>query len=362
MPPRCWGPLAVALGITLVVVGVMGGATASASGGVRSHKSLVLRPQFRRVVDADWIWAGARYALAGPAPAAEDQSVTLIDDQTGRRTTLTRAGCQPGQPSSSEPLDLPWVPFNCGTSTNPVPELYSPSTGQWRAVSPSPSLTGPCAPYACDVQYSLVAAGTYWLEYTQSICPMGAHCSSSNMFQSISTGELRQDPSGGSTTVDLNTPNLTQSVCGPLSVPTAAQDYGEPGPGALIFYGSFALAIGTDTNVDPEVYLERCGTHMHRLVAKAPYPTGMLYPGANTHEVVWMAHQRFLSALSLPGLRPFTIRLPARLPEAGCAPPAPAYNSCLAQIALTNRRLYLLTPNGQVWAATTGLPKSRQRR
>jgi hypothetical protein len=75
-------------------------------------------------------------------------------------------------------------------------------------------------------------------------------------------------------------------------------------PGLLNFYGSFAVSIGGDEN-GSEVYLERCGTHRHRLLTETPLGAPAVV-GANTHEVVWMAHPgRFLSALTLPGLRPF---------------------------------------------------------
>jgi hypothetical protein len=136
--------------------------------------------------------------------------------------------------------------------------------------------------------------------------------------------------------------------------------------GSLIFYGRFALSIGSYGfsighygSADVEVYLERCGTHLHRLVTKAatPDPADTLLPAANTHEVVWMAHPRpFLSALILPGLKPFTIRLPKRLIASACSPDY--YLSCVSQIALTNHRLYLLTASypSEVWAAPIPLP------
>jgi hypothetical protein len=130
-------------------------------------------------------------------------------------------------------------------------------------------------------------------------------------------------------------------MCGPLRVPTTYELYAPaPAPGSLTFYGSFALSIGGDEN-GSEVYLERCGTHLHRLLTTAPLERPAVV-GANTHEVVWMAHPgRFLSALTLPGLRPFTIRLPNRLIARTCSPED--CSTCVAQIALANQRLYVLT-------------------
>jgi hypothetical protein len=232
---RRLGALAAAVGVAAAIMGLMTAAPANASSQARSRQPPVVRPRFR-YVGAAWMWTGARYALVGPAQQGTDRyaRATLIDDQTGRVMTISRAGCHPVEPSALEPLDLPWVPFDCSppvtgitpVTSGPAPELYSLATGQWLAVSPSPGITHPCADPFCDVSYIPRAAGRYWLAYDQATCMDGQHCSYVNVFQNIQTGELRQDPSGGSTAVDLNAPNLTRTVCGPLSVPTALGGYG----------------------------------------------------------------------------------------------------------------------------------------
>jgi hypothetical protein len=353
-----WRARAAKVGMTVVIGGSIMAASANASTHQRSQQAPVLRPQFRKVASAGWIWAGSRYALLGPVQESSNQSVTVIDDQTGRRATVSRAGCFPIQPSDAEPLDLSRVLFNCSTNGTPAPELYSPSTGGWQTVSPSPAITHPCgdATYPCDIEYFLAAAGSYWLEYIESDCPMAEHCSYGNVFQNIDTGEVRKDPSGGRTTIDLNASNLTRTVCRPLSVPMASQVYAGPGPGSLIFYRSFALAIGTDENAVPGVYLERCGTHLQRLLTKGPYPGALMAPAANTHEVVWLPGPRpFLSVLSLPALQRFTIRLPERILGGACSPPD--YTTCISKIALTEHTLYILSsPTGPLWAAHVATP------
>ncbi len=353
------GARAAQVGMILLIVGSTTAAGANASADAQSHHAPVLRPQLQAVSSAGWIWTGSRYALLGPTPGTANQAVMLIDDQTGRRTTISRAGCSPIQPSADEPLDLPLVPFNCSTTATPAPALYSPSTRRWRTVSPSPAITDPCGDYSylCDIQDFLAAAGSRWLEYIQSDCPMDEHCSFSNVFQNIDTGEVRKDPSGGRTTIDLNAANLPRTLCRPLTEPTAAQLFAGPGPGSMIFSGSFALAIGTDENAVPEVHLERCGTHLHRLLTKGPYPAGRLAAGANTREAVWMTKPRpFLNALSLPSLTPFTIKLPRRILDGACSPSH--YLTCVSEIALTQHRLYLLiTPTQQLWAAPIELPR-----
>lgn len=301
---------------------------------------------------------GAGGAFLGPVPYTP---ATLIDDQTGQAETIDQTGCYAVQPPALEPLDLSWVLFNCGSLGTLAPELYSPATGEWQAVSPSQGVFPVCGGPGCSNVYYAEGAGSSWLEYDDATCGAGGqHCWHSNLFQNIVTGEVRQDPSGGSTAVDLNAPNLTVTVCQPLTVPTTFGPYAPgPVPGSLTFYGSFALATGGDEN-GAEVYLERCGTHLHRLLTRAPIERPPVV-AANTHEVVWMAHAGpFLNALTLPGLRPFTIRLPNRLVASTCSPDD--YSTCVTQIALTSHRLYLLTATyaEQVWAAPNPMPARRQ--
>ncbi len=352
---------AVVIVIAAAVMGLLPAAVATASARGRAHPSPVVSPHFRRVGEAGSVWAGSRYVVA-----ATGTDVTLIDDQIGQVRTVSRVGCGALGPSALEPLDLPWVTFNCAPGVilggvgigPPAPELYSPATGQWQAVSPGPAVL--CPGTGCTDRYFPEAAGRAWLQYDHESCDSGGqHCSSSSVFQNLSTGELRHDPSGGATTVDLNAPNLSQTVCRPLTVPMTYELFAPaPVPGSLTFYGSFALAIGGDEN-GPRVYLERCSMHLHRLLTTAPLEQSVVL-GANTNEVIWMSHPHFLSALTLPGLHPFTIRLPRRLVARTCSPDD--YSACVAQIALTNRRLYLLTASypEQLWTAPSPLPAKRQ--
>lgn len=351
------------MGLAAAVMAVVPTAVATASARGRAHPSPVVSPHFRRVGAAASVWAGSAYVVA-----AHGTSVTLIDDQTDQVKMVSRAGCGALGPSALEPRDLPWVTFNCAPGRilggvgigPPAPELYSPATGQWQAVSPSPGVL--CPGTGCTDRYFPAAAGRAWLQYDHESCDTGGqHCSSSSAFQNLSTGELRQNPSRGATTVDLSAPSLSQTVCRPLTVPMTYELFAPaPVPGSLTFYGSFAVAIGGDKN-GPRVYLERCGTHLHRLLTTAPLEA-LPVVGANTREVVWMSDPHFLSALTLPGLRPFTIRLPKRLVARSCS--AEDDSTCGAQIALTNRRLYLLTPSAsgpeQLWAAPNPLPSEPQ--
>jgi hypothetical protein len=205
----------------------------------------------------------------------------------------------------------------------------------------------------CEVAFS--AAGRYWLQFQQVTCPNGDYhsCTATNVFQNIQTGEDRQDPSGPSTVVDLDAPNLTCTLCGPLSA---------AGVGSLIFYGRFALSTVTDNRLDDLTYLERCGTRLHRLVGSGTL-SGAGLIAADAHEVVWVAHPgSVLTGLTLPGLQRFMIRLPGRLIGSSCTS-TDDYYDCVRGIALTNERLYIVTSSypSQVWAASpVPLPAKRQ--
>jgi hypothetical protein len=224
--------------------------------------------------------------------------------------------------------------------------LYSPATGQWRAVSPSPGVM--CSG---DCDWGLDAAGRTWLAFSQTTCPdpnYHSPCSAVYVFQNVQTGEVRQDPSNGSAMVDLNAPNPTRTVCTPL--------HGSP---LLIFRGNFALSAVYDNNLNEKVYLERCGTRLHRLLWSRPASQSGAEPSLDAHEVVWIAHPGpFLTGLTLPGLQRFTIRVPERpLRDPSCASLA----GCIGGVALTNERLYIVTgPHSQVWAASLPLPAKRR--
>ncbi len=351
-PGRCVA-LAVAMLVACFPLGTAGSSVA-ASLRMGSQIPPVVSPPFRDAGYANFLWAGTRYALSWPSRSSPNPTATLFDDQTGKVTAISRAGCSPDGASVLGQAELSWVAFDCASSRGTTsPELYSPTTGKWLAVQPSPGISDVCGGNGCTSLYHLAGAGRFWLQYDLETSTDGEHYTSSNVFQNLQTGELRQDPTGGTTIADLNAPSLTATVCRPLTVPTALNQYGTPVPGSLRFYGRFAVSISGDT--DSDAYLERCGSHLHRFLTNetdSSDPSALV--SANTHEVVWVAHGSSLNALTLPGLRPFTIRLPPQVAR-GCSDP----DSCISQISLTDRRLYILggtTLPEQLWAASAPLP------
>ncbi len=161
-------------------------------------------------------------------------------------------------------------------------------------------------------------------------------------FQSLRTGQAIADPSGGSTTVNLDSPGLTEKVCTPLTVPRVSfSPYGDR-PGSLTPAGAFEIAAGNGG-----AYLERCGSHLHefltagvlsRSAAPSESTAGCASlacpPDANAHAIIWEAPAGRLSGIFLPSRQRFSIPVPARVdPSLGIGADY--------QLALTTTTLYL---------------------
>lgn len=280
---------------------------------------------------------------------------TVIDEQTGKRTSISRPGCFVGitHGQLSRTLQLvpgdPWLLFVCDQNAQVEPiELYSFATGQWRSVTPPP-YSDPCSPGDVCAP-SPIAVGADWIEY-DVICG-DVHCTDTYQFQNIATGQAQGPPAGwragGTTVPDLNSPTLAGKLCSPVRVPR-----GYPGennlsvPGELSFAGPFAIAVDWSGVQSVQPYLERCGSRLHKRIDRNDYPLV-----ANSHMVLWALNglSRRLDGLFLPSLRRLTLVLPTV-----------AVNQ--ASLVLSSRTLYEFgteTSHGGLFAATMPtLPRSR---
>jgi hypothetical protein len=256
---------------------------------VRFHRSAT------RVQD---LLADGRYVfLGGPAATDGTQRGTLIDDRTGKQTSIARPRC------AFPVIGGSWLLFaNCGQRL----ELISLSGAASRTVDR-------------PVGAAPIAIGTQWVEFDQGCDEV--HSCHTYLFTNIYTGQVRGDPTGANTIADLNYPSLARRVCSPLRVPQAASF--TPPTGLLTFVGSFAIAKNA------RVFLERCGTRLHRLIDPNDGPVA-----ATPRVIMWTTSE--LDGIFLPNLRGFT----ARLPTVG------AY-----RIAAGPRTLYAVDPNDQLWTA-----------
>jgi hypothetical protein len=224
----------------------------------------------------------------------------------------------------------PYGPFNV--------ELYSLADGTRQTVTLSPGMPY-CSspPYDSEVSCSADAVGADWIEWVGSSYH---HLPTEVYFQNIQTGELLGDPTNATTFADLNSPGLAHRTCpGVQLLPNLSYTVYSGGTawGSLTPYGQFALAV-----TDNGAFLERCGTHMRRLLTSGStgYSSAL---ASNASAIVWQAVPNHLSGLFLPSLQTFTIPLPSEIVK----PPGSPQDTPVSAL-LTSEGLYVVDG----WAAT----------
>ena len=292
----------------LLVAGVSAG-PAAAQRNRRAMTPVVLHAHFAQIASGvqDMQLAGRTLLLvSGVAGAGTNLSETLIDDQTGKRTEFSVPGCV------APVIGAGWLAFNGAVGDLPgcVTQLY-------------PLAGGP--PRPITRLGSVVAIGSDWIEYDDNCDEV--HSCPTYLFQNLQTGAVKSDPTHPHTIADLNSAVLAHRVCPPLQVPNSHQ----VPTGRLVPDGRFAIATGPSG-----VFLERCGTRLHRAIDPNRGPFG-----ATAKAVIWQTTGRKLAGLFLPSLRPFTIKAPELADF---------------ELALTPQTLYLLDPQGQVWSAPAPQP------
>jgi hypothetical protein len=334
--------------IVLLALAVMaGGALSSAVG--REHEPnrlapLVLHPKWRLLAPSGigTVEVGRRYVYIGEGGPPSSGSGTVIDQRTGKTVTLTPpTGCSFSV--APPPLGGSWVVATCTPppleSTGAPYQLYSIPNRTWTPLRPD--VTQMCGfnwdcktgDPECFTTYSGI--GDLWIAF---VTPCGYHHGPvTSAFQQLETGQVIATPAavqaGGNEIVDLNSPTATQTLCSPLRVPNI---------GTIIPDGLFAV----DKLSPGNVYLERCGSSSHRLIAR-----GIGWFGANSHAVLGFgSFSNEFDGVFLPSLRRFKFRLPQQIASA-CNQQGPS--GCVRQLALTSDTLYVVTTAGQLWTATS---------
>jgi hypothetical protein len=322
--------------VLVVVVAAAGGQLARA-GVVRAKPTrrasagrVVLGGSFRAIRrGVEWTFASGDYLVTthgddhgygyGDAPI-------LINDALGTTAALDPldSGCDVAA------FGPPWLVMNCGGATNATTynfELYSLADGTRQTLTRNPGLT-------CNVLCNVGAVGSYWIEWDLN----WYHFPETTYFQNIQTGELRDDPTNATTFPDLNSPTLAERTCPGVRLIYSNADYGD-GPadanpwGWLTSEGQFALVT---TNTE-KVFLERCGTHMRRLLptggSDRDYADGLV---SNASVIVWQPARNRLTGLFLPSLQKFTMPLPRAV-----AATERGYKGGEFALALTSEALYV---------------------
>ena len=300
----------VLTGATITIL-MLVSAPADAKRAPLARRPVVLHATFHRYASGvAGLLADGRYVfLSGQFAADGTQGGVLVDDQTGQRTLFTPpTGC------STPVIGGPWLIF---------------------AICPSglqldPLAGGPARPVAgIGAGEVPVAVGRDWIEY-RSNCDT-VHSCSTYSFQSIASGAVHRDPTSASTLADLDSPQLAHRTCRGLSVPTS--DFLVPPTDWLVSDGKLALA-----DTAGGVVVKQCAGPLHLVTHAAPAQIT-----ASPRAIVWQAQNK-LAGVSLPSLKPFTLRLPAR----------GSYT-----LALGPRTLYILDPQGQMWTTSAAVLTTR---
>jgi hypothetical protein len=334
--------LAAIVGVGLVGVG-------SASGGsIEGRVVGVPHTRWERV-RGSYLVGGSRYVFIGRGriPYTNGGGV-LVDGRTGHSRNISTPGCR------AVAVGAPWVAFSCGDPQ--TFELYNIPAGRFEA------FTGVAAYLDCVRDCLPIAAvGAHWVAFV--VPPLNYHDYPAFAFQNLQTSPvLEDDPASSTTSLDLNSPQLAQSVCRPLTLPPVVSAVGS-GWGSLTFLDDgFAVASGNDG-----AYLERCGSHLHEFLTQTRAVDGessylcpylVCPPVNNSREIVWPAGAslafgpRGITGIFLPSRERFAIPVPAKVLAAGILP---------LGLALTPTRLYVSTNDGIFTTkAPTGPSKSNR--
>jgi hypothetical protein len=325
----------------LAVVLCAGVLVAPSPARAAARKPVVLHLAWRFAGGVSSLLSDGRYVFVQRAQTSGGG--TLIDDQTGRRRTVTAPfGCFPTAIGGA------WLMFQCGIGHPPAMMLYHlASPGRWQAPAASPELARYCtvySPYTFGYMCAAIAVGTYWLEYDLASCQNGEHCVNTYVLVNIATGTVLNDPAsaGGTLIADLNAPAGRQTLCTPLRVPGNLTEI-QLEPGSLTFYGSFAVAVAGNVG-DGSVYLERCSSRLHELLQNG---YGLTPAAGNPNALLWSQSTTTLAGVLLPNQRRIAIPLP--VPDAG-----------IVQVALGPRTLYI--SDSGLWQTTAAALQPRPKR
>jgi hypothetical protein len=309
-----------------------------------ASRPLVVRPKWRLVVRTglQYVTASDRYVAI--LQDSGNSRLTLIDEQTHRRTALSPPNCAYVSPYSPQVvLGGPWLLVACN-GNGPSPrtyDLYDLRSGRWAPFEISPQCQGRCEP---------VAIGRYWAKIVSDDGVMMMYTPSDYYLQNLATGQFIHDPAtpGGTVFDDLDAPSGSTPLCSPLRYPSV-QSHDGPTLGSLSFYGQFALTSGGPDS--PTTRLRRCGSNMNLLVPEAPDASAPGFvetgPVALSRAVIGI-DDLTLHGWFLPSLQRFTIR--------------PALRDYIEPVAVTSRTIYVATlTRRQLWAATLPSPQHRSR-
>lgn len=308
----------VVIAMTLVAVAIPAGAAATDSIVLHRVPKKLEVPHFAPA------WVDGRYEFVTDRTFGG----RLINDRTGRARTVTVPGCIPAA------LGGGFLLFGCTQSV----KLYSLAKRTTREIVPAASVmySGTCGQPDVETPCSTaVSVGSRWIGFEIGCY----HCSGRFTFENIRTGQVIANPStpGGRTTVDLNSPSLTATLCPPLTIPPATGP-NNPGPGVVRRYGHFVLEAtrGGAPKFLPVAYLGRCGSARRQVLTRYANEFGTIPIDSDSREIVWATGRGDLAGVYLPSLRPFVVK-------AGPSLKRYAGQTGTLDLVLTSRPLYVVS-------------------
>lgn len=325
------------LAVMIVTLGLWSWPAVTSARGTRQRTGPpVLSTKFRAYGTAAELLSDGRFAFAAPANANEPG--VLFDDRQRRQIKVAQDGCG----VAGTEIFGGVLAFDCWRARQSAPQLYVISSRRRRTVALDPSITDPCGlDSECENITAVANAGSDWLQFSESACPGDEHCTFWNEFENIHTGAVEPDPAveGGHEIADLDSPELAQPICSPLTIPEGFNIFTAPGPGELTFQGRFALATSPTPKGGSQTYLEECGTRLHQLI-ESTGPGAQTEPVASSpHAIVWQQTPAELTLEFLPSRRRFAIHLPNTV------------GPIVTELALTDNHLYATGRADTLWRA-----------
>lgn len=342
-----WQHVKVRRVLVLLAAGVVAVLAVGGTARAAQRQSLV-HLDFHHVGPAVFVSTDGRYVDYAPrsniGPGIPPTPATLVDEQSGRRSTLPGFDVLRGRSWVSSPSQCSWSPQ--GTCHL---HLYSLLYGGSRDVTITDRTCRPEG-FSCDI----VAIGSQWLQMVKQCY----HCKDEYVFQNIWSGAVRSTPTlDAHDVLDLDAASLTRRPCSPLRENPPESLAPIPGYGliggnlSIDNFDVFELSgapIGPYVVAEPRQYggaqyLERCGSRLHY---KIPF-----YAQTANRKVVLQgtgARTWELRGMFLRSRHQFRFALPSRLKRARSSDYP---HGGLAYVLLSSRSLWIISADYQLWRA-----------
>ena len=310
---------ALGVGVVGLMLLLWTGAPASASSAARPVRHF--SPHFTRLATASEVIVAGDYRLLLSQRVARPEGWRVVDVTTGR----------------AEVFDPP-VAWECAfAGMGPTAILFNCLTGPGSTIAYNLA-TGSMSVFS-TFSASLFSStiGARWVAFAYATDPTDEHTTTSYRFANLLTGQIVADPRRirGSTYINLDSPQLAQTACAPITVPAELDADVAYVPGDLEFFGRVGVRI-YDVHDQQVIGIQHCGSrHIQH------YSTPGLV--SNKRLLLWMFHNgRGLQGLTEPQGQQFAIPIPKTLTR-----------QPIDSVTITDHTIYITTGvQEDIWTAT----------